>query len=148
CMRCESIEPTRSDKLARRSRAISFRATQKSSSKLTLVLWPPTTIERLITCDFFISAPEVELGPLLRRSRKRFAVWQTQPDSQSGLTGNIIPHGSSVGNVAGKTSSRCSRAPAVTGLKNSVADEFYLWPLWLRLWPEVMPFACISQNFK
>jgi hypothetical protein len=38
--------------------------------------------------------------------------------------------------------------PRVPVPKNSVADEFYLWPLWLMLWPKVMPFACISQNFN
>src|ERR1700704_1586520 len=50
--RSESIVETRSDKVTSRSSAISFRPFQNASSRLTLVLWPAMTIERLITGDF------------------------------------------------------------------------------------------------
>src|SRR5436309_12246846 len=42
-----------------RSRAISFNPFQNASSRLTLVLWPATTIERLKTRDFMKTPPFV-----------------------------------------------------------------------------------------
>src|SRR6185503_14241622 len=43
---------TRSERVARRLSAISFRPFQNASSRLTLVLWPAMTMERLTTGDF------------------------------------------------------------------------------------------------
>jgi hypothetical protein len=42
-----------------RSRAISFNPFQNASSRLTLVLWPATTVERLATGDFMQTLPFV-----------------------------------------------------------------------------------------
>src|SRR5438445_9243489 len=49
-----------------RSRAISFNPFQNASSRLTLVLWPPTTIERLKTRDLtpFVLNSTAQLFPL------------------------------------------------------------------------------------
>src|SRR5271155_1064245 len=58
--RSASMVPTRSDKVIRRFTAISFSAVQNASSRLTLVLWPAMTMERLTTGDF--------IGPLQFRS--------------------------------------------------------------------------------
>src|SRR5262245_36602985 len=52
CCRWESIAATKSDNVMWRSPPISFRLLQNASSRLTLVLWPPTTTERLVTRDF------------------------------------------------------------------------------------------------
>src|SRR6266566_9791353 len=52
CCRWESITATKSDKFFCRLPAISFRPVQNASSRLTLVLWPATTTERLTTGDF------------------------------------------------------------------------------------------------
>src|SRR5258705_9952785 len=52
CRRSVSMVDTRSDSVMLRSSAISFRPCQKASSRLTLVLWPAITMERLITGDF------------------------------------------------------------------------------------------------
>src|SRR5882672_5577565 len=41
-----------SDSVSSRPLAISFRPFQNASSRLTLVLWPAMTMERLITGDF------------------------------------------------------------------------------------------------
>src|SRR5260370_40099186 len=57
CSRCESMVPTRSDKDRSRSLAISFSTFQNASSRLTLVLWPATTTERLTTEDFIACPP-------------------------------------------------------------------------------------------
>src|ERR1700694_1902388 len=46
------MAPTISDKVRPRPVAISFSPFQKASSRLTLVLWPAMTIERLTTGDF------------------------------------------------------------------------------------------------
>ena len=54
--RCESITATKAPKFVCRLPAISFRHSQNASSRLTLVLWPATTTERLTTGDF-IEAP-------------------------------------------------------------------------------------------
>src|ERR1700710_2992567 len=43
---------TRSESVISRSSAISLRPFQNASSRLTLVLWPAMTMERLITGDF------------------------------------------------------------------------------------------------
>src|SRR5262249_17263872 len=48
---------TRSDKVDRRPSAISFSPFQNASSRLTLVLWPARTIERLMTGDFISHSP-------------------------------------------------------------------------------------------
>src|SRR3977135_1003955 len=58
--RAEWIVETRSDKVTSRAPAISFKPFQNASSRLTLVLWPAMTIERLTTGDF--------IGGLLFRS--------------------------------------------------------------------------------
>src|SRR5712691_3947685 len=55
--RSESIVETRSDKVMSRPPAISFRPFQNASSRLTLVLWPAMTIERLTTGDFIGGLP-------------------------------------------------------------------------------------------
>src|SRR4051794_10984987 len=52
CWRSVSIDETRSDKVRLRSSAMSLRPVQNASSRLTLVLWPAITMERLITGDF------------------------------------------------------------------------------------------------
>src|ERR1044072_7492156 len=52
CRRSVSMDDTRSDNVMLRSSAISFRPCQKASSRLTLVLWPAITMERLTTGDF------------------------------------------------------------------------------------------------
>src|SRR3569832_313153 len=52
CWRSVSIDETRSDRVISRSSAMSLRPFQNASSRLTLVLWPAITIERLITGDF------------------------------------------------------------------------------------------------
>src|SRR6266571_1168485 len=52
CCRWESIAATKSDNVMWRSPPISFRLLQNASSRLTLVLWPRITIERLATGDF------------------------------------------------------------------------------------------------
>src|SRR6266498_2545023 len=52
CCRWVSIAATNSDNVMWRSPPISFRLFQNASSRLTLVLWPRTTIERLATGDF------------------------------------------------------------------------------------------------
>src|ERR1700753_4519122 len=54
CWRLLSISPTSSDSVMSRRPEISFMPFQKASSRLTLVLWPATTIERLTTGDFMI----------------------------------------------------------------------------------------------
>src|SRR5256885_17213509 len=57
CCRWVSIAATKSDNVMWRSPPISFRLFQNASSRLTLVLWPPTTIERLTTADFIEHTP-------------------------------------------------------------------------------------------
>src|SRR5512145_1393861 len=57
CCRSESIAATRSDKVISRSPAISLRPFQNASSRLTLVLWPAMTMERLTTGDFIPRLP-------------------------------------------------------------------------------------------
>src|SRR6187431_1328555 len=52
CWRSVSMDETRSDKVTPRSSAISLRPFQNASSRLTLVLCPAITMERLITGDF------------------------------------------------------------------------------------------------
>src|SRR4051812_21536404 len=47
-----SMVATSSDKVRSRDGAISLRPCQKASSRLTLVLWPAMTIDRLMTGDF------------------------------------------------------------------------------------------------
>src|SRR5262252_10816581 len=52
CRRPPSIVATRSESVMLRAEAISLRPFQKASSRLTLVLCPAMTIERLTTGDF------------------------------------------------------------------------------------------------
>src|ERR1700748_1885448 len=52
CLRSESMLPTRSDSVTCRLVAISFNPRQNASSRLTLVLCPAMTMERLTTGDF------------------------------------------------------------------------------------------------
>src|SRR5688500_14758336 len=53
--------------------AISFNPFQKASSRLTLVLWPATTIDRLTTADFTARPPFRSIGgrPIGRGGRSR-----------------------------------------------------------------------------
>src|SRR5579862_187481 len=57
CGRPESMVATRSDNVSCRPVAMSFNPFQKASSRLTLVLWPAMTIERLMTGDFIAHLP-------------------------------------------------------------------------------------------
>src|SRR5436190_5235628 len=52
CCRSESIAATRSDNVMSRPPAISLSPFQNASSRLTLVLWPAITMDRLTTGDF------------------------------------------------------------------------------------------------
>src|SRR5215471_17726614 len=61
CWRSESIVATRSDSVILRPTAISLSPLQKASSRLTLVLCPAITIERLTTGDF-IARPPLRCG--------------------------------------------------------------------------------------
>src|SRR5215467_12141506 len=61
CCRSESIDATSSDNVMSRSPAISFSPFQNASSRLTLVLCPAITIERLTTGDF-IGGPLFQSG--------------------------------------------------------------------------------------
>jgi hypothetical protein len=54
CGRRTSMSPTRSASVILSSRTISFRPFQNSSSRLTLVLCPAITIDRLTTADFMV----------------------------------------------------------------------------------------------
>src|SRR6266566_9480363 len=54
CWRAVSISPTSSDSVTPRAAEISFIPVQNASSRLTLVLWPSTTIERFTTGDFMV----------------------------------------------------------------------------------------------
>src|SRR6202020_1623040 len=54
CWRLLSISPTSSDSVMFRNPEISFMPFQKASSRLTLVLWPATTIDRFTTGDFMM----------------------------------------------------------------------------------------------
>src|SRR6266542_6329070 len=58
CCRSLSIAATSPDKVVRRLLAISFSPDQNASSRLTLVLWPATTMERLTTSDFMKTPPQ------------------------------------------------------------------------------------------
>src|SRR5256884_9920918 len=74
CCRSESIAATSSDKVMLRALAISLSPFQNASSRLTLVLWPAMTMERLTTGDFiarlpFRSGGHRGRGGLLRRVR-------------------------------------------------------------------------------
>src|SRR6516225_5792315 len=66
CCRVVSIRATKPDKVKSCSIAISRNAVQNGSSRLTLVLWPEITTERL-TIEDFITFPLAEacLGPPL-----------------------------------------------------------------------------------
>src|SRR2546427_4714496 len=57
CCRSESIAATSSDKVMLRALAISLSPFQNASSRLTLVLWPAMTMERLTTGDFIARLP-------------------------------------------------------------------------------------------
>src|SRR5215468_3309781 len=70
CCRSESIVATRSDNVMSRPPAISLRTFQKGSSRLTLVLCPAMTMERLTTGDF-IARPPLRCGG----GRGRAAPW-------------------------------------------------------------------------
>src|ERR1700679_3683367 len=54
CWRLLSISPTSSDSVMFRRPEISFMPFQNASSRLTLVLWPATTIDRFTTGDFMM----------------------------------------------------------------------------------------------
>src|SRR6478609_2804876 len=71
CWRLLSISPTSSDKVMSRVPEISFMPFQNASSRLTLVLCPATTIERLTTGDF--------MRPLHRRAgADRATTWRVR----------------------------------------------------------------------
>src|SRR6516164_796871 len=57
CRRPPSMLATRSDSVMLRAEAISLRPFQNASSRLTLVLCPAMTIERLTTGDFIDRPP-------------------------------------------------------------------------------------------
>src|SRR5215467_7488779 len=84
CWRPESIAPTSSDKVMFRPRAISFKPSQNASSRLTLVLWPAATMERLATRDFMTTprccskcvTSNEKICPALWPSEKNSAVLQ------------------------------------------------------------------------
>src|ERR1700746_139415 len=57
CRRPPAMLATRSDSVMLRAEAISLRPFQKASSRLTLVLCPAMTIERLTTGDFIDRPP-------------------------------------------------------------------------------------------
>src|SRR5215470_12158828 len=57
CRRPPSMLATRSDNVMLRAEAISLRPLQNASSRLTLVLCPAMTIERLTTGDFIDRPP-------------------------------------------------------------------------------------------
>src|SRR6516164_10188189 len=72
--RSESIAATMSDKVRWRPPAISFSPAQNASSRLTLVLWPATTIERLTTGDFMTRLHhQADADPGARRRECRAA---------------------------------------------------------------------------
>jgi hypothetical protein len=54
-----TIAIDRGDQLRKGHAALSFKLFQKSSSRLTLVLWPAMTIERFETGDFTTSPPRI-----------------------------------------------------------------------------------------
>jgi hypothetical protein len=54
---------TRSDSVISRPLAMSFNPCQNASSKLTLVLWPAITIERLTTGEFIARLLPVDVMP-------------------------------------------------------------------------------------
>src|SRR5262249_15980274 len=57
CSRSISMPPTNSDSVFRLLLAISFKPSQKASSRLTLVLCPARMIERFTTVDFMAPSP-------------------------------------------------------------------------------------------
>src|SRR5216683_4454192 len=75
--RAESMVATISDKVRSRPIAISLSPFQKASSRLTLVLWPAITIERLTTGDFItpsvfrVNVKQTQGGPHRTAQRLR-----------------------------------------------------------------------------
>src|SRR6516162_4657715 len=57
CCRLESMLASKADTVECRYPAISLRAPQKASSRLTLVLCPARTTDRLTTRDFMLTNP-------------------------------------------------------------------------------------------
>src|ERR1700757_2687708 len=57
CCRSVLMPPTKSDNVFRLVLAISFKPSQKASSRLTLVLCPARMIERFTTVDFMTPSP-------------------------------------------------------------------------------------------
>src|SRR5437764_13493054 len=91
CCRSELIVAINSDKLFCRWTAISFRLSQNSSSRLTLVLLPAITTERLTTGDFIESTPpylyvfaasNYKIRALLWASKKQF--WSVAKEDVGG----------------------------------------------------------------
>src|SRR2546430_10363580 len=81
CCRWESITATKSDKFVCRLPAISFRPFQNASSRLTLVLWPATTTERLTTGE-----SKWKIRALLWASKKNSGALQKSHTSTDGLS--------------------------------------------------------------
>src|SRR6202008_258474 len=74
CWRLFSISLTKAESTVPRWAAISFMLVQKGSSRLTLVLWPHTTIERITTGDL--------IGILLSRADVNDDYHNTEPASR------------------------------------------------------------------
>src|SRR5215831_6574521 len=102
CCRWESIAATKSDNVMWRSPPISFRLFQNASSRLTLVLWPRTTIERLATGDFIKTHlpsvrnsqhPNTKFVPFCGYLKPGFAVCAGISESWelSGISGLTLP---------------------------------------------------------
>src|SRR5262249_56635683 len=70
------MDATRSDRVTSLPFAISFSPFQNASSRLTLVLWPAITIERLTTGDF-IDGPLFRPGEIGDRSEEHTSELQS-----------------------------------------------------------------------
>src|SRR5215475_5398154 len=78
CCRSLSIAVTRCDKVFSRSFAISLSLFQNASSRLMLVLRPPTTIERCTIGDFMALVP-THFAPTHVAVRVNQAQWNLVP---------------------------------------------------------------------
>src|SRR5262249_54060794 len=94
-----SIAPVRSDSVMRRCSAISRKLVQNASSRLTLVLWPATTSERLtirdlMTCGL-IACLRFRRGGEYRR-RRQADTWAgrgSRPGGASSRSGRLDANG-------------------------------------------------------
>src|SRR5262245_2567152 len=125
CWRPASIAATNSDRVTFRALAISFSAFQNASSRLTLVLWPERTIERLMTRDF-IRHPPLAVVKSLHRNRK-FVPHCGRPKS---ILGRCKNHTSQVATSAERDGSlpsrdRGTKAELVSQLSGFAAENFF-----------------------